>query len=91
MSIDEIIAQAHQLGLFSTRPLRGCTRSEIDHLEHKYGLALPSAYRRFLELAGHESGLLFRWDHLAVSFDHVSTLTEEEQERLRESEEKVPP
>ena len=84
MSIDEIIARADQAGLLSSRPLRGCARSEIEYLEHKYGLRLPSGYRRFLELAGHESGLLFRWDYLAVSFEHVSGLTEDEQARLRE-------
>lgn len=84
MSIDEILAQAARSGLFSPRTLRGCVRSEIHFLEHKYRLTLPSGYRRFLELAGHDSGLLFRWDHFAVSYAHVARLTEDERSRLRE-------
>lgn len=84
MSIDAILAQAARSGLLSPRTLRGCTRSEIVDLEHKYRLTLPSGYRRFLELAGHESGLLFRWDHFAVSYEHVARLTEDQRSRLRE-------
>lgn len=85
-SIDEIIAQAGKAGLFSSRrPLKGCTTSEIRSLERRYGVSFPSDYRRFLELAGHGSGFLFRWDHFSVSLAQVTSLTEQEQARLREA------
>lgn len=84
MTVDEIIAEAGEAGLFVSLPVRGCSEEELESLERKYGLALPPAYRRFLELAGHASGLLFRWDHWAAAFENVSTLTAEERSRLAE-------
>ena len=86
MSVDEIIARAGEVGVCSTQQLRGCSDSEIATLENKYGLSFPSAYRRFLELAGHESGLLFRWDHFDVSYAQVTMLTQEQHARLMEDE-----
>lgn len=87
-TVDELIATAVRVGLCSARPLRGCSRAEIENLERDVGGALPSGYRRFLELGGHESGLLFRWDHFDVSFAHVAKLTQ--QERTRRSRDRHP-
>ena len=57
--------------------LRGCTTDEIGVLEFKYGVTLPIIYRRFLERLGHESGRLFKYDHLATSYEHVLDMTAE--------------
>ena len=58
----------------------GCSAEEIDALESKYAIVLPHSYRRFLELMGHASGRLFRWDHLATSYAHVLQMTGDQRE-----------
>ena len=55
--------------------LLGCTKAEIAALESKYDIELPRSYRRFLELMGHASGRLFRYDHFATAYEYVIDMT----------------
>lgn len=43
MSVDELIAKAVEAGLCAARPLRGCSRSEIERLERDSGHSLPAS------------------------------------------------
>lgn len=58
--------------------LVGCTPGEIEMLEARYGLRLPRAYRRYLEVMGHRSGRLFTCDHAAVFYPYVLAMTAEQ-------------
>ncbi len=57
--------------------LRGCRPDEIEALEQKLGVRLPSVYREYLLLMGRKSGRLFAHDHLAVFYPHVQTATDD--------------
>ncbi len=58
--------------------LRGCTPTEIQMLESRYGVALPDAYRTYLSTMGHDSGRLFRYDYFDATYADVWRMTREE-------------
>jgi hypothetical protein len=55
--------------------LVGCSENEIAILESRYGLCLPQSYRWYLGIMGHQSGRLFKCDHMALSYPFVLDLT----------------
>jgi hypothetical protein len=55
----------------------GCGEDQIEALEARYGIRLPPTYRRYLEVMGHRAGRLFSWDHAAVFYQHVLSMTAE--------------
>lgn len=67
--------------------LVGCSPDEIAALEARYGVELPFAYRRYLEIMGHDSGRLFTHDHVAVTYDRVLGLTDEFDEHFGDTPE----
>lgn len=76
-SVSEILGRMRDVGIVRDEDLKGCSPDEILALEEKYGLALPASYREYLACMGKCSGLLFRSDHLAASYEHVLNLTQE--------------
>ena len=61
----------------SREHLEGCTQSEIEALESRYGLVLPDSYRSYLSTMGHRSGRLLTHDHYAATYTHVLRMTDE--------------
>ncbi len=59
------------------KELIGCSEAEIAALESKYQCQLPRSYRDYLAAMGHQSGRLFTFDHLAVFYSYVLTMTDE--------------
>lgn len=80
----EFVARLEREDIASPSDLQGCSFSEIEVLESKYQLTLPHSYRRFLELMGHASRRLFRYDHFATSYEYVLTMTEQERQYAAE-------
>ena len=76
-----LISRMAASGIAKASDLVGCSSEEIAVIEHRYGIVLPNSYRRYLELMGHQSGLLFASDHMAVSYRHVLAMTEDIQTR----------
>jgi SMI1 / KNR4 family (SUKH-1) len=76
-AFDPLLTRMTQLGVANRINMRGCSRAEIAFLEKRYGLALPSSYRCYLELMGHQSGRLFTSDHIAALYNHVCDLTDD--------------
>jgi hypothetical protein len=65
----------HASGVAAPSDLTGCASQEIAELESQYGVRLPATYRWYLEAMGHKSGRLFKYDHWAVYFSDVLTMT----------------
>jgi SMI1 / KNR4 family (SUKH-1) len=57
--------------------LVGCSAIEITTLEAKYQIQLPHTYKKYLQIMGHQSGRLFTFDHMAVSYPYVLSMTED--------------
>jgi SMI1-KNR4 cell-wall len=74
---DDLLARMVKSSVATSDDLKGCTPKEITAIEKRYGLVLPTSYRRYLELMGHRSGKLFTSDHMAVFYSHVIELTDE--------------
>jgi hypothetical protein len=68
-----------------TADLVGCTPGEVEALEARYGIRLPLAYRRYLEVIGQRSGRLFTCDHAAVFYPHVLAMTAEQRQQWAEA------
>jgi len=66
--------------------LVGCTAGEIAALEARYGVRLPRAYRRYLEVMGHRSGRLFTCDHAAVFYPNVLAMTAEKRHQWAQAQ-----
>lgn len=79
----ELLYELARSRIAASKDLRGCSDAEIDVLEARYGLRLPSTYRNYLEIMGHCSGRLFAFDHMAVFYPHVLVLTDEFREGIR--------
>ena len=62
--------------------LGGCSSAEIAAIEERYGLRLPTAYRRFLEAMGHRCGWLFVAEQVLVHSEVILRLTEEVRDSL---------
>jgi SMI1 / KNR4 family (SUKH-1) len=69
--------------------LAGCSDAEISLLEAKYQIQLPRTYKEYLQVMGHQSGRLFTFDHMAVFYQYVLSMTGDlKQEWIAEN---VPP
>ncbi|MEO9592526.1 SMI1/KNR4 family protein [Rhodopirellula bahusiensis] len=77
-NFDAFLKRLESDEIATSSDLRGCTKTEIAALESKYAISLPSSYRRFLELMGHGSRSLFRYDHFATSYEYVIDMTAEQ-------------
>ncbi len=75
-TLEKIVKRMEAGGVASRSALVGCSQKEIAHLERRYSVTLPLAYRGFLETMGHRSGRLFRSDHWAPTYAHVLELTD---------------
>ena len=74
-------------GVASPSDLVGCSGDEIEQLERKYDVVLPTSYRLFLRRMGHWSGRLFTHDHVSVNYADVLRMTEEQVRSWKESPE----
>lgn len=83
-SIGEFIERLARDGIAQREQLRGCSSAEIDLLERNYKLKLPASYRRYLEVMGHETGRLFRYDYFTAHFEDVLRMTAEERDYSRD-------
>jgi hypothetical protein len=81
---DRLLTRMEQSAVASRQELVGCSASEIAALESQYELKLPHSYRRYLEVMGHNSGRLFKHDHLAVTYSYVLKMTANELHRWTE-------
>lgn len=45
-----------QVGLADTNQIVGCSAAEISELEQRFSVALPAAYRQFLQVMGKQAG-----------------------------------
>ena len=72
---NSLLSRMDRSSIASVSELVGCSADEISVLESKYGIRLPSNYRRYLELMGHKSGRLFTCDHAAVFYEYVLNTT----------------
>ena len=77
---DRLLRRMERSGVASQVQLIGCSPSEIAALEARYALRLPHSYRRYLEVMGHQSGKLFKHDHMAVTYPYVLAMTAEERQ-----------
>ena len=73
--LDALFQRMQRTGVVLPAQLVGCTPAQIRRLESRYGLTLPSTYRRFLSVMGRKSGRLFAHDWLEVHYDSVLKLT----------------
>ncbi len=78
MSFETLLERFESEGIATRDSIRGCSASEIEALETKYELTVPSNYRRFLELMGHQAGSLFLTEDLEATYDDILRMTEEE-------------
>jgi len=90
--LQNIIENLYSTGIlskrvFSTKKIQGCSEQEIDEIELKYNIRFPSSYREYLQMMGKGAGLLFKFDHFAVSYKEVLCLTESELHNIQEYEE----
>ena len=85
MSVDrceKILERLERSEIALPSDLEGCSGAEIAALESKYGLRLPSVYRRFLRTMGRQCGWLFACEQAAVDYLHILDLTKELRESL---------
>lgn len=91
-SINSVLRRLHDSGIAKRDELQGCSQTEIQALEDKYNIQLPSSYNDYLKMMGHKSGRLFTSDHMAVFYPFVLDLTFDfRQERLEEQTAKGDP
>src|ERR1700681_3370538 len=82
--LDALLGRMQRSGVGSPAELVGCAPAQIRRLESRYGVTLPSTYRRFLSAMGRKSGRLFAHDWLEVQYDSVSRLTARVPEIVRD-------
>jgi hypothetical protein len=75
---DAFVVRLINSGVASPAELIGCSDDEIEQLERKYEIRLPTSYRLFLQLMGHKSGRLFTHDHIKASYPDVLCFTEKQ-------------
>jgi hypothetical protein len=75
---DAFVVRLINSGVASPTELVGCSDDEIERLERKYEVRLPTSYRLFLQVMGHKSGRLFTHDHVSTSYSEVLGLTEKQ-------------
>jgi len=88
-SLNRYIKKLYSAGIISKwiitkKRLIGCSKDEVDILESKYDLVFPRSYKEYLYKMGKGAGVLFRYDHFAVTYDYITGLTNSEREKIRE-------
>jgi hypothetical protein len=73
--LNALFKRMARTGVASPTEVVGCTPAQIKRLEARYGVTLPSTYRRFLSTMGRNSGRLFKGDWLEVHYRNVLKLT----------------
>ena len=85
----QMLSRLESSHIATAADLVGCSKEEISTLEAKYQIQLPHTYKKYLQLMGHQSGRLFTFDHMAVFYRYVLSMTGDlRQEWLAEN---IPP
>jgi hypothetical protein len=79
-TLEELVARMAAHGVARPDELGGCSEAEIQALEQRYSVRLPSGYRSYLTTMGHRAGRLFDGDHWVASYAEVLRRTHEERE-----------
>jgi hypothetical protein len=85
-TLEELVARMAAHGVAGPDELGGCSEAEIQALEQRYSVRMPSSYRSYLKTMGHRAGRLFDSDHWVASYAEVLRLTQEERESAARDE-----
>lgn len=77
-AFDALLERMERNGVCAPGERAGCAEEEIDALEARYGVRVPTFYRRYLAEMGHDAGRLFRHDHTRTTYRDVLEMTAEE-------------
>ena len=71
----QFLSRLESSNIAKAADLIGCSKVELSTLEAKYQIQLPDTYKKYLRVMGHRSGRLFTFDHMAVFYRYVLSMT----------------